>query len=150
MAEQLITTVTVTELIEVSRRGPPGPPGPAGSPGGALVTGTAGAALSGHMAVAYDAAGDLVYASADEAAHAWTLAGVTTGAAAAGDEVTVQRNDVIEHGGWAWTPQQLVFLGLGGVLTQSLPPGAAFCSVLGVALSPTRLMLQLQPPIFIT
>src|SRR5574337_1239299 len=114
MPDQIVVTDTVVELLEVALPGPPGAQGPAGAPGGALVSGTAAAALSGHMAVAYDGAGALIYASADNAGHAVTLAGVTTGAAASGAAVTVQRNDVIEHAGWAWTPGAPVFVGLAG------------------------------------
>lgn len=149
MPEQIIITDTVTELIEVALQGPPGGAGPAGAPGGALLTGTAGAALSGHMAVAYDDAGMLVYASAADPEHAFTLAGVTTGAAGSGASVTVQRNDVLTHSGWAWTPGAAVFLGIDGALVQTLAPGSLFLKPIGLALTATRLMLSIQPAMFL-
>jgi hypothetical protein len=145
--EQIVVTETVTELLQVAQQGPPGATGPAGAPGGALLTGTAGAALSGHMAVAYNSAGELVYASADNAAHAYSLAGVTTGAAASGATATVQRNDVITHAGWAWTPGAPVFLGLAGALVQAPAVGSLFIKPIGVALTAQRLMLSIQPAI---
>lgn len=149
MPEQIVVTDTVTELLEVASQGPPGGPGPAGAPGGALLTATAGAALSGHMAVAYADDGELVYASADNAEHAFTLAGITTGAAALGATATVQRNDVIEHSGWAWTPGAPVFLGLAGALVQTPAVGALFLKPIGLALTAQRLMLSIQPAMFL-
>ena len=147
--EQLVVTDTVIELLEVASQGPGGPPGPAGAPGGALRSGTAGAVLSGHMAVAYDAAGMLVPAGADQAAHAWSLAGVTTGAALAGAAATVQRNDVLDHPGWAWTPGQPVFVGLGGALVQAPAAGSLYLKPVGLALTASRLMLNIQPAMFL-
>lgn len=149
MPEQIVITDTATELLEVARQGPPGGPGPAGSPGGALLQATAGAALSGHMAVAYDDAGELVYASADTAEHAFTLAGITTGAAASGAPATVQRNDVLDHAGWAFVPGMAVFLGLNGMLVQAPDPSGVFLKPIGVALTATRLMLSIQPAMFL-
>ena len=149
MPEQIVITDTVTELIEVALQGPPGGPGPAGAPGGALLTGTAGAALSGHMAVAYDDDGDLVYASADNGRHAFTLAGITTGAAASGAQATVQRNDIVDHNGWSWVPGAPVFLGLGGTLVQTPAPTALFLKPIGLALTAQRLMLNIQPAMFV-
>lgn len=126
-----------------------GPPGNPGTPGGAIVAGTAGAAVSGHMALAYDAAGALVYASADVAEHALAVAGVSTNAAALGDQVTVQRSDVIEHAGWSWTPDAPVYLGLAGALVQTPAPTGLFLQVLGVALTSQRVLLSIQPALFL-
>ena len=150
MPEQLvITEYSTAELLQLAEQGPPGPRGLAGAPGGALLELVAAAALSGHMAVAYDDAGQLAPASADDTAHALRLVGVTTGAAAAGAPALVQTRDVIEHSGWAWVPHQPVFLGLGAALVQAVPVGAAFCLLMGMALSPTRLLLNPQPAVFL-
>lgn len=149
MVDQVVVTDTVVELVEVARQGPPGAQGPAGAPGGGLLTGTAGAALSGHMAVAYASSGKLVYASADTVDHAFTLAGVTTGAAALDDEATVQRNDVIEHNGWTWTPGAPVYVGLNGALVQTPAGGSLYIKPVGLALTATRLMLSIQPAVFL-
>ena len=149
MPEQIVITETSVELLEISVQGPPGGPGPAGAPGGALLTGTAGAALSGHMALAYDDDGELIYASADDPDHALSLAGVSTGAAALGAQVTVQRNDVLTHAGWSWTPGAPVFLGLNGALVQTRAVGRVFLKPIGLALTAQRLMLAIQPAMFL-
>ena len=151
MPEQLlIAEPGPQELLQVAEQGPPGPPGPAGAPGGALLQVTAGANLGGHLAVAYNTAGQLVPASADEIAPALQLVGVTIGAAAAGTPGTVQRQDVLEHAGWAWSTGQPVYLGLGGALVQALPAGALFVLVVGLALGPTRLLINPQPAVILS
>lgn len=134
------------ELLEVALQGPPGP---TGSPGGGLVVGIAGMALSGHQVVAYEADGDLVLASASQAAQALAIVGITTGAAVSGASVSVQRFDTIEHLGWAWTAGLPVFLGLAGALVQTPAGGSVYLKPLGVALTATRLALNPQPAMFL-
>lgn len=124
--------------------GAPGAPGPAAGEGAVYTT---AAALSGHRAIAVDAAGEAIYASCDSLSDALRIAGVSLNAAALGDEITVQSAGLVEHSGWAWTPGQPVFVGIGGALTQSLPVGAVFSRVVGQAVSATRLLVDLQPPI---
>ena len=110
MSEQLVITEQgATELLEIAQQGPGGPPGPAGAPGGALLVGTAGEALSGHQAVAYGAAGQLVKADAGNPSHSLLFAGVTLGAAAAGAVAEVQQRDVINFAGWTWVPNRSRF-----------------------------------------
>ena len=127
-----------------------GPAGRPGTPGGAGADYTAAAALSGHQAVALDAAGQAVYASADNPAHALRVAGITLGAAALGDSIAVQSSGLVEHSGWAFTPDAPVYVGVGGALVQSVPGTAIYAQVIGKALSATRLLVGLQPPVVLT
>lgn len=143
---QQLTLDGIPELLEVAVQGPPGP---TGSPGGGLVVGIAGMALSGHQVVAYEADGDLVLASASQADQALAIVGITTGAASSGASVSVQRFDTIEHLGWTWTPGLPVFLGLSGALVQTPAGGSVFLKPLGVALTATRLSLNPQPAMFL-
>ena len=124
-----------------------GPAGRPGTPGGSGAEYTAATPLGGHRAIALDATGQAVYASSDSAGLPLRVAGISLGAAAAGDPVTVQAAGLVEHAGWAFVPDQAVFVGLEGQLVQTLPPGALVAQVLGLALSPTRVLLALQPPI---
>lgn len=124
--------------------GEPGPPGPAGS---SVIAARAAVALSGHMAVAYDGDGELVPASADNADHVMRVAGITIGAVSEGDYAEVKRNETLDHAGWTWAPDELIYLGLGGALVQEVPPGAVVTQVLGLALSPTRILIDVQPPV---
>jgi hypothetical protein len=43
-----------------------------------------------------------------------------------------------------------VFVGAHGALTQTLPAEAVFSQMVGMALAPTRLLVDVQPPIFLT
>jgi hypothetical protein len=146
---QQLTLDGSPELLEVAVQGPPGGPGPVGPAGSALVVGIAGMALSGHQVVAYEADGDLVLASASQADQALAIVGITTGAAASGASVSVQRFDTIEHLGWTWTPGAPVFLGLAGALVQTPAGGSVYLKPLGVALTATRLALNPQPAMFL-
>lgn len=142
--EIIIVSETEIELIEVAAQGPPGNDG---APGSAAETYQAGAAVSGHMGVAINSDGEVEYASCDSGLSSLSFIGVTTSAASSGADVPVRSSGEIEHGGWTWTPGLPVFLGLNGALTQTLPPGALFCLVVGYAHAATRLLVNPQPPI---
>lgn len=100
--------------------------GPYGRQGGAWVDVArpialvAATSLSGHRAIAVDADGLAIYAdSSDETALA--VAGISTQAAAAGDQIILTNQGPLD-----WPPGALivgdpVFLGSSGVLTQAVP-----------------------------
>lgn len=123
--------------------------GPSGAPGGTSAQYLAAVAVSGHRVLALDPDGRAVYASSADAQQALRIAGVSLNAAAAGDTVNVQVSGLVEHVGWAWTPDQPVYVGLTGDLVQAAPVGAVFVAVLGLALSPTRVFLDPQPVIYL-
>lgn len=122
-------------------QGPPGPPGASGD--ATTIARTAAIALSGHRAVATNADGDFVYADKDTAAHASCTIGITTGAASQGASASAIALGPLTENSWNWTPQQLIFLGSNGVLTQSAPT-TGFVLVLGKAVSPTTVFVQIQ------
>lgn len=123
-------------------QGPPGPPG--GSTSSSFI---AGADLSGHIAVAFNSDGTCIPADCTVlSGHA--VVGVTTGAAVQGALATVATGDTLQHIGWTFSTGDPVLLGANGALTQSLPEGALFTKVIGVALSATRLAIDFQPAIF--
>lgn len=132
-----------TVVIASGEQGPPGIPGPAG---GQVLERTAGELLSALRAVFEDAAGRVWLADATEAGEVFTLLGVTTTAADAHQQVLVQRLGAIDDAAWGWTPGVRVYLGAAGQLTQT-PPATGFDVLIGVALSPTRLLLSIQDPI---
>jgi len=155
MAETIIVTVTETDvlstetfdLIDVAAQGPMGPQGPQGLSGASVSLYPAAVPVSGHAAIVLNATGQALPADASDPTH-FAVAGVTVGAATAGDNVEVQNSGVLEHSGWTFTAGLPVFLGLAGAITQVLPPSAVFSKVLGVAVSPTRISLDFQPAIF--
>ena len=125
--------------------GPSGPPGPAG---GAMPVPVGPTPISGHSAVAVNANGVLIPADCTLPTHLGAVLGVVAHAYAPGDAAEVQTPFLLEHSGWAWVPGP-VYVGMGGQLAQALPPSALFCQVVGHALSATRVLIDLQPPITI-
>jgi hypothetical protein len=136
-----LETGASTVLHTDATQGPAGPPGPAAVH---TVPGIAVGALSGERMVKA-VAGGFAYASADQIGDLGHVTGLTTGAAADGASVDVQVSGEIDAGYWTWTPGP-VFLGLNGQLTQS-PGSAAFIQQVGMALSATRLLIEIFTPI---
>lgn len=126
-----------------------GPPGAKGDPGDAPTMLVGSTPLSGHSAVAVDADGVLVQADCTIAAHRSAVLGVIKSAAMPGESVTVRTGYPLEHAGWTWTPGSPIFVGLAGALTQIVPAQALFAQVVGQALSPTRILVDVRPPVAI-
>lgn len=144
---QLSRTV---EVITAGPQGPTGPSGPPGPAGGNVIALPAATALGGHRVVRSTGDGRCGYASADNPLHGDDVLGITLGAAVAGANANVQVAGEVTEPSWAWTPQEPVFLGANGVLTQEPPtePDAAFVLIVGFATSPTGLMLRIEGPIY--
>lgn len=137
------------EAIEyrVVVQGVQGPPGPPGDNSGTRKTidlaypGT----LGGHrIVVSLD--GTAAYADAGDPSHLGKVVGITD-SAATGTVPVVFSGEIVEPT-WAWTPGP-VFVGTGGVPTQS-PPSSGFQQQIGTALTATRLLVQILPPIVLS
>jgi hypothetical protein len=126
-----------------------GPPGPIGPEGGATLVTVGAAPISGHTAVALDSGGLLIYADCTNAAHIGAVQGVVANAYSAGAQAVVRTGFELVHAGWSFSPGP-VFAGASGALVQTLPPGAIFAQVVGFALAPTRIRVDVQPPIVLT
>jgi hypothetical protein len=63
-----------------------------------------------------------------------------------GDDVKVQTAGVVSDGGWAWT-DGAVYCGADGTLTQS-PATTGWLLCVGLAVSPTSVLINLDPPIY--
>lgn len=136
------------QILTEARQGPRGVQGPVGPSGGATTITVGAAPLSGHSAVAVDAAGQLIKADCTDPSHQGAVQGLLADAYAAGDQAVVQTAFPLEHAGWTWAVGP-VFVGTAGQLTQSLPAGAVFSQVVAHALSATRVLVDVQPPITI-
>lgn len=130
----------------------PGPAGPVGPPGSStdrvVLTGVAAVPLSGHRAVYRRSDGLIDYANSGAPEHIGVPIWVTTGAALAGEVVTMVALGEIVEPSWTWTPG-LIFLGPGGALTQTVPsePVSDFLAVLGYAPTATSMYVNRQPSI---
>lgn len=122
----------------------PGPPGPAGRP---TLTALSGANLSGHRAV-YLAGGKAFYASA-RGAGVRVVAGITLAAALTDQPIEIQLAGEINEPSWSWTPEEPVYLGESGLITQA-PAMAHALLELGFALTSTSMVVRIQQPIFLS
>lgn len=148
-SEIIIEVNTDVEVLEVAAQGPRGPQGIPGPAGGATTVMVGAAPISGHTAVALDSGGLLIYADCTNAAHIGAVQGVVASAYSAGAQAVVQTGFELVHAGWSFSPGP-VFVGASGALVQVLPVGAVFAQVIGYALAPTRIRIDVQPPIVLT
>lgn len=144
----LVSESEVIEVVAVAEQGPRGIQGIQGPAGGTTTVTVGATPLSGHSAVAVDAAGLLIQADCTNPAHRGAVLGLLANAYSPGDQAVVQTAFTLEHSGWTWSPGP-VFVGAAGQLTQTLPVGAVFSQVVAHALSPTLVLVDVQPPIAI-
>ncbi|SOE35306.1 hypothetical protein [Delftia acidovorans] len=142
----LVEQVEEIEILAVAEQGPPGRQGQPGPPGGATTVKVGPLPISGHSVVACNTQGELISADATNPAHRGAVLGVVADAYSPGDDAVVQTGYVLEHAGWTWTPGPVV-VGLAGQLAQAPPAGALFAQVIGQALSSTRVLIDINPPI---
>lgn len=149
---QVPTKVVVhDEKVVIIHGGVQGLAGPAGTPGGAGLQMLAAVNLGGHRVVCAGSTG-LEYADWNLAETALRVAGITTGAANAGTEASVQNAGEVTEPSWNWDPTKPVYLGPSGVLTQVEPDtaNAAFSLVVGFPTNPKTLFITIREPIFLT
>jgi len=145
----LVDEVEVVDVIAVAEQGPRGIQGIPGPAGGATLVTVGAVPVSGHTAVALDPAGLLIYADCTNPAHLGAVLGIVANAYSSGDQAEVKTGFDLAHAGWTLVPGP-VFVGAGGALVQALPFGAVFAQVVGYALAPTRIRIDVQPPIALT
>lgn len=140
-----VLEVTTPEIIVITQgqQGPPGIPGPAG---GQVLQRMAGIAISALVAVFEDLSGAVWPADPNVESDVLALLGVTVSAASAGQPINVQRMGHIDDSSWQWLPKGRIFLDQEGRLTQRVPE-SGYDVLIGVALSATRILLNIQDPI---
>lgn len=142
----LIETGEKAVLITEGIQGPPGPPGIPGPAGGQVLQRMAGMAISALVAVFEDLSGAVWPADPNVESDVLALLGVTVSAASAGQPINVQRMGHIDDSSWQWLPKGRIFLDQEGRLTQQVPE-SGYDVLIGVALSATRILLNIQDPI---
>lgn len=100
--------------------------------------------LGGHRVVTLNGN----YASKDNAAHKFTILGLTRGAATMGSPADVITFGLITEGSWNWTEGSPVFLATNGLLTQT-PPTSGFRIIIGRPQTATTLFVDISEPIII-
>ncbi len=97
-------------------------------------------------AVKLNALNQLERCSAFNATHLNTLIGLAKQTGNIGNVIAVAEDEFMTNTAWAWQPDKPVFLGTDGTLTQSLI-GVVFVQQVGVALTPTKIVIRISQPI---
>jgi hypothetical protein len=106
--------------------------------------------IGGHRVVCLESTG-VKYASNDDLTLLGKAIGVTLGAAAANSEVLIKTSGEVTDSSWNWATLGPVFLGQNGLLTQVSPgPPALFSQIIGQAIAPTSIIVNIQSPIVLT
>lgn len=105
---------------------------------------TAGETISALKVLRGDGASAFVIDIAD-IADMHLCIGIAETSGSTGNPVEVLQNGVLNDAGWSWTPGP-VYAGAGGSLVQTAP-AAAFLLRVGTAVSPTRMLVQIERPI---
>lgn len=142
----LLETEQELVLLTECMQGPPGPPGIPGPAGGQVLQRLAGMDTSALLVVHEDLFGAVWPADPDAESDVLALLGVTVSAATSGQPINVQRMGFIDDAAWQLQPGKRVFLGGQGRLTQE-PPQAGYDVLIGMAITSTRLLLNIQDPI---
>lgn len=142
----LLETEQELVLLTECQQGPPGPPGIPGPAGGQVLQRLAGMDTSALLVVYEDLFGAVWPADPDAEGDVLALLGVTVSAATSGQTINVQRMGFIDDAAWQLQPGKRVFLGGQGRLTQE-PPQAGYDVLIGMAITSTRLLLNIQDPI---
>lgn len=137
-----IQPVVPSTTIEVCRQGPPGPQGDPGPTGGQFSITTA-QAVGGHRVIALNADREGVYADQADVL-ATTVVGFSANAAVAGDDVTLVQSGPLEYPAGGLIPEQPVFLGSDGLITQT-PPSSGWLLRVGTALATNYITVDIGP-----
>lgn len=97
-------------------------------------------------AVKVNALNQLERCSAFNLTHLNTLIGLAKQTGNIGNVIAVAEDEFMTNTAWAWQPDKPVFLGTDGTLTQSLI-GVLFVQQVGVALTPTKIVIRISQPI---
>lgn len=166
MSESLVLTQTVanssvitntanTLVVQTTQYGTVvlgGAQGPQGIPGesSVLTTLIASTNISGDRGIVLNSVGQAIYADNTIMSHGNKFAGVSQGAATSGTAVSIKSFGEMTEPTWNWTVDEPVYLGAGGLLTQTVPVSPAkFSIIVGMATAATKLFINPMPPIFI-
>lgn len=134
-----------TTVVVAGQSGPPGPRGNQGIAGTQFARSTSGP-MSALRVVWEDADGLVHTLDKDDGDHVGLIAGLTITATGVAGSVTVQRAGPVDDDAWSWATSGPIWLGDSGMPTQT-PPTAGYDVQIGYAVSPTRIYLDIQPPI---
>lgn len=142
----VVTTRTVErEIVSAGAQGPRGAIGPIGPEGGTGFTRIASVTISALRIVWEAADGTIRPLDYRDADNITRLVGIAIGSGDTGVTIAIQRSGPLDAAGLGLTPG-LVWLGIDGALTQT-PPTDGYDVLIGYVVAPSRLYLDIQPPV---
>lgn len=96
--------------------------------------------------VGTNSSGQALLASSDNTAFANGIAGIAVTSASAGEIVNIKPEGPLTDLGWDWIPGRSIYCGLGGDMTQT-PPTTGFLQQVARAVSPTKIVVDIDPAI---
>lgn len=145
IVEQQLNVAEVEAQVFVVEVAASGLRGERGDGVGAEVSAPAASTIHAGRAVRL-LGGALSHPDIGNAAHAEQVVGIAETAASAGATARVRAAGRTDNPDWSWAPGP-VYAGADGVLTQT-PPTGAWLLVVGRPLSPTALLVDIEPPIY--
>ena len=115
-----------------------------GAPGGSTSLPT-NSAIGGNRAISTKDQ-FACYADADDSTV--PAVGLSVGAVASGNDVQIQSSGLMEISGAGFTPNNFVFVGVNGTLTQT-PTQSGFFQKIGIAHTSEVLLINISQPIFL-
>ena len=103
--------------------------------------------ISGQKIVKDTGSGSVAYADNNTAGDENRILGITQQGQNSGGTLLIQTGGPIESDIWSWTPDEPIFLGSNGNLTQTPPSGVEFTLIVGFALTPTSMFLRFREPV---
>lgn len=141
------TVISISEQGPIGLTGAQGPIGLTGASGAsASITYIAGETLGGHRGVILDNS-TAIYADNTILSHANKLIGLTTGATLIGETTTIQSSGELD-GFSGLVVNSKVYLQASGVLTTTLPT-TGFIQQVGIAVTDTKILINIQPSLVI-
>ena len=104
-------------------------------------------ALGGHRVVRSEA-GILRYVNQSDVNDATAVIGLTLNAVSAGGKVRIHLLGTVTESSWTWIPDQPLFVGDNGLLTQTAP-SLGFSMLVGTAISADTINFDTKVPILL-
>lgn len=77
------------------------------------------------------------------------IVGIATQSVLMGASIVVRHQHTLSDALWSWTVGSPVYVGAGGSLTQT-PPATGYIAHVGIAITPTSIFVDIQPPILLS
>lgn len=143
---ELLVVETEVVSLDFPSVGPQGAQGIRGDGGYWEYTAPVGFTVGGGRVLSLDNTGNLIYADNTINTTAETLIGISVNSAIPGDIVRIVYNGEADDSGWTWLPGKQLYVGINGVITQT-PPTSGYVMPIGIARSPTKIVVQIRTPI---